>query len=70
MQYIVDDSGTRTSVIVPYEKWEKLNSDYRKLQKKLDVLLSIKKGINEIKIAEKQRKNLQTLSEFLSESCN
>ena len=39
MQYIVDDSGTKTSVIVPYSQWEKINADYDKLKKKFDVFL-------------------------------
>ena len=69
MQYIVDDKGTKTSVIVPYDKWEKINSDYHKLQKKLAVFTAIREGLNEIKNAEKQGAKLLTLTEFLNE-CN
>lgn len=67
MKYIVDDNGVKTSVIVPYEKWEKLNIAYHKLQNKLKVLISVKEGILEVKHAKKQGIRLQTLSDFLNE---
>lgn len=68
VQYIVDDQGIKTSVIVPFDKWEKINSDYHKLKNKLEVLVSIQEGLKEIKTARKQGKVLQTLSDFLTES--
>ncbi len=68
MQYIVDDSGAKTSVIVPYSQWEKINADYDKLKKKFDVFLSIKEGIEEIKTSKNKGVKLQTLSDFLNES--
>jgi len=68
MQYIVDTRGIKTSVIVPFDKWEKINTDYNKLQKKLKVFMSIKEGIGEIKQAKKQGIKLQTLTDFLNES--
>lgn len=68
MQYIVDSSGVKTSVIVPYDKWEKINEDYHKLQNKLKVFLSIQNGLGEIKAAKRQGIKLQTLSDFLNES--
>jgi hypothetical protein len=68
MQYIVDSKGVKTSVIVPCDRWERINTDYQKLQNKLKVLLAIQEGIGEIKIAQKQGVKLQTLSDFLNES--
>jgi len=68
MQYIIDDSGVKTSVIVPYDKWEKINEDYRKLQNKLKVFTAIQEGLGEIKASKKQGIKLQTLSDFLNES--
>lgn len=68
MQYIVDNRGVKTSVIVPFDKWEKINEDYHKLQNKLKVFIAIKDGLREIKDAKKQGYKLQTLSEFLNES--
>lgn len=68
MQYIVDEHGVKTSVVVPYHLWEKINSDYQKLQNKLEVLLAIKDGLSEIKVANKKYEEFQTLSDFLNES--
>ncbi len=68
MQYIVNDDGVKTSVIVPFDKWEKLNTDYYKLQNKLKVFQSIQEGINELKEAKKSGNKLQSLSDFLNES--
>jgi len=68
MQYIVDEHGVKTSVVVPYHLWEKMNSDYIKLQNKLDVLLAIRDGLGEIKAAKKKYEEFQTISDFLNES--
>lgn len=68
VKYIVDDRGVKTSVIVPYNKWEKINSDYKKLQNKFEVFLAIQDGLGELKTAKRFDKKLQTLSDFLNES--
>ncbi len=68
MQYILDNKGTKTSVIVPYDKWEKMNEDYQKLQNKLKVFVAIQEGLREIKTSKRQGVKLQTLTDFLNES--
>jgi hypothetical protein len=68
MQYIVDNRGIKTSVIVPFDKWEKINEDYHKLQNKLKVFVAIQEGLAEINASKKQGDKLQTLSDFLNES--
>lgn len=68
IQYIVDKKGMKTSVIVPFDKWEKLNADYHRLQNKLKVFSSIENGLGEIKEAKENKEQLQTLSDFLNES--
>lgn len=68
MQYIVDNRGVKTSVIVPYNKWEKINNDYHKLQNKLKVFIAIQEGLAEINASKSQRNKLETLSDFLNES--
>lgn len=68
MQYIVNEHGVKTSVIVPYHLWEKINSDNQKLQNKLEVLLAVRDGLGEIKAAKKKYEEFQTLSDFLNES--
>jgi hypothetical protein len=68
IQYIVDHRGVKTSVIVPFDEWEKMNNDYKKLQNKLEVLLAIKEGLGEVKKAKKNYEEFQTLSDFLNDS--
>ena len=65
MRYIVDNQGVKTSVIVPFDKWEKINSDYKKLQNKFELFLAVQDGLIELKTAKKEGKKLQTLSNFL-----
>lgn len=68
VQYILDNKGVKTSVIVPFDQWEKINEDYHRLQNKLQVFLSIQEGLAEIKASKKQGNKLQSLSDFLNES--
>ena len=65
LRYIVDDSGEKTSVLVPLKVWEKLNNDYKKLQHKMAVFNSIQMGLDELKKTTQNGKQLQTLSDFL-----
>ena len=67
-QYIVDNRGIKTSVIVPYDEWEKINTDYHKLKNKLEIFLAIQDGMGELKSEQRHSKKLQTLSDFLNES--
>lgn len=68
LQYMIDEKGDKTSVLVPLKTWEKLHTDYSRLQKKLKVLTGIQQGLKEVKDARFSGKKLQTLQDFLSES--
>jgi hypothetical protein len=68
IQYYTDDSGRKTSVIIPYSKWEDMNKQLEELQIKLQLFQSIQDGISEVKKAQNSGKNLQTLSDFIHES--
>lgn len=65
LKYIVDQSGQKTSVLVPVKMWEDLNTSYQKLHAKLAIFTSIQKGLQEVKMAKKTAQKLQTLKEFL-----
>lgn len=65
LKYIIDESGQKTSVLVPVKVWDDLNANYHKLQNKLAVFSSIKEGFREVKGAKKTGKKLQTLNDFL-----
>ena len=61
LQYIIDDSGQKTSVLVPFKVWKNLNDNYQKLL----TLNSINEGLKEVQLAKKSSKKLQTLKFFL-----
>jgi hypothetical protein len=65
VKYIVDESGQKTSVLVPVQVWEDLNANYQQLQNKLSVFSSIKEGLEEVKKARRSKRGLQTLKDFL-----
>jgi hypothetical protein len=65
LKYIIDESGHKTSVLVPLKVWEALNTNYVGLQKKLDIFKSIQLGLKEVKQASKTGRQLQTLKDFL-----
>lgn len=68
IKYLVNEKGQKTSVVVPLQAWNKMNDDFSKLQKKLQVLLGIQSALHEVKLSKKSGKKLQTLKDFLSES--
>jgi len=68
IQYVVDNSGSKIPVILPYSEWEQLNSKYQKLQNKLEILQGINDSMTEIRKTNKSNKKLQTLTDFLNES--
>jgi proteasome assembly chaperone (PAC2) family protein len=70
MQFVVNQKGIKTSVIIPFEEWERINVDYQKLRKKIEVFESITKGVEEIKSHNKRKNKSRTLSEFLNENSN
>lgn len=65
LKYIVDQSGQKTSVLVPVKVWDDLNNNYQKLQNKLTIFQSVQNGLQEVKIAKNTGRKLQTLKEFL-----
>ena len=70
LNYMVDEKGEKTSVLIPIKTWEKINNDYIKLQNKLRILTGIKSAYLEIKEAKRTGKKLQPLKDFLRESNN
>lgn len=65
LKYIIDEKGQKTSVLVPMKVWENLNANYRKVQKKLEILSGIKEALKEVEKSKKNGKELQTLNDFL-----
>lgn len=68
IQIYQDEKGNKTSVIVPYKEWAKLNARLQTLQNKLNIFSGIREGIREVKEAKKTGNKLQDLSSFINES--
>jgi len=68
IQYIIDNNGSKLSVILPFSEWQKMKLDYQKLQNKLEVLQGIQESMNEVTEAKDVGEKLQTLTNFLNES--
>jgi hypothetical protein len=68
IQIYIDEKGNKTSVIVPYEDWARINARLESLQNKLKIFSSVRDGMQEVKEARKKGKKLQDLSDFINES--
>lgn len=68
IKYVKDQSGQKTSVLVPFKIWDDLNKNYKKLQQKLKIMNGIHQALQEVQQSGKSGKKLRTLKEFLSES--
>lgn len=68
IQIYTDENGKKTSVLVSYEDWTKLNIRLKTLQKKLKVFSSVREGMQEVKEARRKGENLQNLADFINES--
>lgn len=68
LQYITDPAGNKTAVVISYADWVIFERKYQKLLKKLDVLDTIREGIQEVKEAHRKGVPLQSLEEFLNEN--
>ena len=65
---MIDANGEKTSVMVPLKTWERINTEYSRLQNKIRVFTGINEGLAEIKVAKKTGRKLQNLKDFLRES--
>ena len=68
IKYMINEKGSKTSVIIPIKTWERINEDYHKLQNKLKLITGLRNALLEVKEAKRTGKKLQTLKDFLDES--
>ena len=68
VQYLVNEKGHQTAVVVPIDVWNQLKAEHKKLLHKLDVLDGLQDALQEVReIKQGKRKRGKTLSEFLDE---
>jgi hypothetical protein len=67
LQYVTNTEGVPVAVQIPLLEWEKLMQELGELRRKIEVLQGIKEGIIEVRKARKEKRKLQTLTDFLNE---
>jgi rRNA-processing protein FCF1 len=68
IKYIKDETGQKTSVLVPVKVWDDLNTNFKKLRKKFKVMNDIQQALTEVHNARKSGRELKSLKDFLRES--
>ncbi len=66
LQYVTNTEGVPVAVRIPLLEWEKLMQELGELRRKIEVLQGIKEGIIEVRKARKEKRKLQTLTDFLN----
>jgi hypothetical protein len=66
LQYVTNTEGVPVAVQIPLLEWEKLMQELGELRRKIEVLQGIKEGIIEVRKARKEKRKLQTLTDFLN----
>ncbi len=67
LSYLTDTSGKQVAVQIPINDWVLFQKEFETLQRKLEVLQGIKDALLEVRIAKKEKRKLQTLTDFLNE---
>jgi hypothetical protein len=66
IQYITDEKGKHTAVVVPIEEWEKMKKENEQMKNKLDVLNGIADALEEVQnINEGKRIKGRPLREYV-----
>ena len=68
VQYLTNDAGERTAVVVAYAEWEKLQRQQQRLRQKLQIMQGITNGFHEVKAARRTNQPLPSLREFLDDA--
>ena len=68
VQYLTNEAGERTAVVVAYAEWEKLRQQRQRLKQKLAIMQGIQTGFREVKEARRTGRALPSLRDFLSDA--
>ena len=67
LQYVHDLGGTTQAVQLPISDWEKILNRLKKYEQSLRLKSDLKIALEEVKALKKDKKNKETLSQFLHE---
>jgi hypothetical protein len=68
VQYLTNEAGERTAVVVAYAEWEKMRQQRQHLKQKLAIMQGIQAGFREVKEARRTGRSLPSLRDFLSDA--
>ena len=68
VQYLTNEAGERTAVLVPYSDWEKLQRQQQQLRQKLHIMQGISNGFREVQAARRAGQSLPSLRAFLDDA--
>ena len=67
LNYITDTSGNQIAVQIPINDWLVFQQEYQEIKRKLEILQGIRDALMEVHQARKEKRKLQSLSDFLNE---
>ena len=72
LQYISDNTGKKTAVIIPISEWNALKSKYKNIDfengdSKKAVLSNIERGVKEVKLAQQGKLKTTLAKDFFNE---
>ncbi|MEN0046888.1 MAG: hypothetical protein AAF806_07525 [Bacteroidota bacterium] len=64
IQYLTDDTGSKTAALIPIQEWEKIWSVYEFY---IEIEQSIRRGFQDVKDIKAGKKKAKSISTFLDE---
>jgi hypothetical protein len=68
INYVIDEKGNHSAVIVPIRQWENFMSRFSKMKNKLEVLTGLEEAVDEVNSIKKGKKQPKSLTDFLDEN--
>lgn len=68
IQYVTDEEGNKQAVVIPFDKWRKIQKELAELGQYRTMKKNLKAAFREIEEIKQGKKTLITLNEFLNES--
>jgi D-tyrosyl-tRNA(Tyr) deacylase len=68
LQYLTDENGNKTAVVVPYREWLALKKERDKLKQLVKFKTNLKSAFVEFENVKNGKEKIITLSDFLDES--
>ncbi len=67
LNYVTDTSGKQIGVQISIDDWLLFQKEFEEIKRKLEILQGIKDALQEVRSARIEKRNLQSLKEFLNE---